>query len=44
MANDSKCDAKKLWLLPLILLMVLIGGLLVFVQVSMLAPFIYTFF
>ncbi|MGQ0538627.1 MAG: DUF5989 family protein [Gemmatimonadaceae bacterium] len=35
---------KKLWLLPLILFMVLIGGLLVFAQGSVLAPFIYTIF
>jgi Family of unknown function (DUF5989) len=35
---------KKLWLLPLILLLVLIGTLLVFAQGSVLAPFIYTIF
>lgn len=35
---------KKLWLLPLILLMMLIGGMLVFAQGSVLAPFIYTIF
>ncbi|MFN2397236.1 MAG: DUF5989 family protein [Gemmatimonadaceae bacterium] len=35
---------KKLWLLPLIMLMMLIGGLLVFAQGSALAPFIYTIF
>jgi hypothetical protein len=35
---------KKLWLLPLVLLMVLIGGLLVFAKGSVLAPFIYTIF
>lgn len=35
---------KKLWLLPLILLMVLVGALLVFAQGSVLAPFIYTIF
>lgn len=35
---------KKLWLLPLIMLMVLIGGLLVFAKGSVLAPFIYTIF
>ncbi len=35
---------KKLWLLPLILLLVLVGGLLVFAQGSVLAPFIYTIF
>jgi hypothetical protein len=35
---------KKWWLVPLILLMVMIGGLLVFAQGSVLAPFIYTIF
>lgn len=35
---------KKLWLLPLILVMVLLGGLLVIAQGSVLAPFIYTLF
>jgi len=35
---------KKLWLLPVILLMVLIGALLIFAQGSVLAPFIYTLF
>ncbi len=35
---------KKLWLLPIILVMVLMGALLVFAQSSALAPFIYTIF
>jgi hypothetical protein len=35
---------KKLWLLPIILMMVLVGALLVFAQGSALAPFIYTIF
>jgi len=35
---------KKLWLLPIILLMLLVGGLLIFAQSSVLAPFIYTLF
>jgi len=35
---------KKLWLLPVILLMVLIGWLLIFAQGSVFAPFIYTIF
>ncbi len=35
---------KKLWLLPLIIVMVLLGGLLVIAQGSVLAPFIYTLF
>ena len=35
---------KKFWLLPVILVMVVVGGLLVFAQGSALAPFIYTIF
>ena len=35
---------KKLWLLPIIVLMALVGTLLVFAQGSALAPFIYTIF
>ena len=35
---------KKYWLAPLIVLMLAIGGLLVFAQGSALAPFIYTIF
>ncbi|MGD9835204.1 MAG: DUF5989 family protein [Piscinibacter sp.] len=35
---------KKLWLLPIVLLLVAIGGLLVIAQGSVLAPFIYTLF
>ncbi len=35
---------KKLWLAPIILVMVLLGGLLVFAQGSAVAPFIYTLF
>jgi len=35
---------KKLWLLPIILLLLLMGALLVFAQSSALAPFIYTIF
>ncbi len=35
---------KKLWLLPLIIVMVLMGGLLILAQGSVLAPFIYTLF
>ena len=35
---------KKLWLLPLISVLVVIGGLLVLSQGSVLAPFIYTLF
>ena len=35
---------KKLWLLPLILVMLILGGLLVLAQGSAIAPFIYTLF
>lgn len=35
---------KKWWLLPIIIVMVVVGGLLVFAQGSVLAPFIYTIF
>jgi hypothetical protein len=35
---------KKLWLLPIILVLVVFGGLLVLAQGSAVAPFIYTLF
>jgi hypothetical protein len=35
---------KKLWLMPIIIVMVIIGGLLVLAQGSVMAPFIYTLF
>jgi hypothetical protein len=35
---------KKLWLLPIIIVMVLLGVLLVLAQGSVVAPFIYTLF
>jgi hypothetical protein len=35
---------KKLWLLPLIFLMVIFGGLVVLTKGSAVAPFIYTVF
>jgi hypothetical protein len=35
---------KKFWLLPIILLMFMIGGLLVLAKGSAIAPFIYTLF
>jgi len=37
-------EQKKWWLMPIVLLFVLIGGLLVFSQGSVVAPFIYTIF
>lgn len=35
---------KKYWLLPVVLLMLVLGGLLLLAQTSVLAPFIYTLF
>ncbi len=35
---------KKLWLLPIIIVMLILGGLLIFTQGSVIAPFIYTIF
>ncbi|MGQ0543911.1 MAG: DUF5989 family protein [Betaproteobacteria bacterium] len=35
---------RKFWLLPIILVSVLLGGLLVLAQGSVVAPFIYTLF
>ncbi len=35
---------KKLWLAPIILVMVVLGGLLVLAQGSMVAPFLYALF
>jgi hydrogenase/urease accessory protein HupE len=37
-------ERKKLWLLPVIIVMVMIGGLLIIAQGSVVAPFIYTLF
>lgn len=35
---------KKYWLIPIILTLLLVGGLLSFVESTVLAPFIYTLF
>ena len=35
---------KKYWLIPIMLLMVVLGGLVVLSQGSAIAPFIYTIF
>jgi len=35
---------RKFWMLPIILVSVLLGGLLVLAQGSVVAPFIYTLF
>jgi hypothetical protein len=37
-------ERKKFWLLPIILVSVLVGGLLILAQGSVVAPFIYTLF
>ncbi len=35
---------KKFWLLPMVIMLVLFGGLIVLAQGSAVAPFIYTIF
>jgi hypothetical protein len=35
---------KKLWLMPLVVALLLLGGLLVAAETSAIAPFIYTLF
>ena len=35
---------KKYWLLPIIIVLVLFGGLIILSQGSIIAPFIYTIF
>lgn len=37
-------ERKKFWLAPIIIIMVLLGGLIVLTQGSAIAPFIYTLF
>jgi Family of unknown function (DUF5989) len=37
-------ERKKFWLLPLLLVLLLSGGLLVLAKGSVIAPFIYTIF
>jgi len=37
-------ERKKFWLLPIVLMLVLFGGLVVFTQGTAVAPFIYTLF
>ena len=37
-------ENKKLWLLPIVITLLLVGALLVFAEGSALAPFIYTVF
>ena len=35
---------KKLWLAPILIVMLVLGGLLILAQGSVVAPFIYTLF
>jgi len=35
---------KKIWLAPIVLVMLILGGLLIIAQGSVVAPFIYTLF
>jgi len=37
-------ENKKFWLAPIIIVMVLLGGLIILAQGSAVAPFIYTIF
>jgi hypothetical protein len=37
-------ERKKYWLMPIMVLMLLLGGLVVLTQGSAIAPFIYTLF
>jgi len=37
-------ERKKFWLLPIIIVLVLFGGLVVMTQGTAIAPFIYTLF
>ena len=41
---DFMRERKKFWLLPIILVLLLFGGLIVLTQGSAAAPFIYTLF
>ena len=37
-------ERKKLWLAPIIIVMLILGGLLILAHGSVIAPFIYTIF
>lgn len=37
-------ERKKYWLAPIIITLLLLGGLIVLTQTSVIAPFIYTLF
>jgi hypothetical protein len=37
-------ERKKFWLMPILIMMALLGGLIILTQGSAVAPFIYTIF
>ncbi len=37
-------ERKKFWLMPIIIVLIMLGGLIVLTQGSAIAPFIYTLF
>jgi hypothetical protein len=37
-------DRKKIWMLPIFVMMLLMGALLILAKTSAIAPFIYTLF
>ncbi|WP_170971910.1 DUF5989 family protein [Rhodobacter sp. SY28-1] len=41
---DFMRTRKKFWLLPILVMLVLLGGLIVLTQGSAVAPFVYTLF
>ena len=41
---DFMCVRKKFWLAPIIIVLVLLGGLIVLAEGTAVAPFIYTMF
>ncbi len=41
---DFMRERKKFWIAPIIIVMVLLGGLIILAQGSAIAPFIYTLF
>ena len=41
---EFMCVRKKFWLLPIVLMMALLGGVVFFTQGSAVAPFVYTLF
>ena len=41
---DFMCVRKKFWLAPIIIVLLLLGGLIVLAEGTAVAPFIYTMF